>query len=89
MQSSADTVTSKLLIRENTTMNLKLNKIISLLEGKNTLAENWIDMSEASVYSGLSKSTIRRALKSKHLHASISTGKHLFKRTEIERWLTS
>tara|TARA_R100001530_G_scaffold109563_1_gene76939 strand:- start:15 stop:257 length:243 start_codon:yes stop_codon:yes gene_type:complete len=69
-------------------VNEKLNQIISLLKGKTHADNKWIDIREAAKYASVSKTTIRRALKDKKLNASSSTGKHLFKIDDIERWLT-
>ena len=68
-------------------VNEKLNRIISMLKDKNT-ANRWIDINEASKYASLSKSTIRRAIKSKQLNASNNTGKTLFRIDDVENWLS-
>lgn len=47
----------------------------------------WMDIRNASRYSGLSISTIRRAIQKGHLKCSKRTGKLLFKRMAIDRWL--
>ena len=68
-------------------VNEKLNRIISILEDKNT-SNRWMDITETSKYSSLSKSTLRRAVLNKQLSASNNTGKTLFKIDEVERWLS-
>ena len=68
-------------------VNEKLNRIISILEDKNT-SNRWMDITETSKYSSLSKSTLCRAVLNKQLSASNNTGKTLFKIDEVERWLS-
>ena len=53
----------------------------------NNSKERWIDLLKASEYSGLSKSTIRRAIQKGQLKCSKSTGKLLFKKIAIDNWL--
>jgi len=81
--------TTNRLLAENGRLHHKLNHIIALLEDRviEKKPERFIDIAEVRTYTGLSASTIRRALKKKTLHASSTTGKHLFKVTEVERWL--
>ena len=54
---------------------------------KSEVSNRWLNMEEACDYSGLSDSTIRRAVRKGVLKASNSTGKLLFKLTNIDRWL--
>lgn len=49
--------------------------------------DRWIDIEDAASYSNTSKSTIYRAVKKGILKCSKQTGKRLFKRSEIDRWL--
>ena len=63
----------------------KLKKIEKHIE--KTSNKKWMSIKEASNYSGLSVSTLRRAIDDGRLKASRSTGKLLFKPSEIERWL--
>lgn len=65
----------------------KLNYIIDMLEGKKASQERWVGVNEAVTYTGLSASTIRRAIKSNQLASATGTGKHLFQITELERWI--
>lgn len=53
----------------------------------NNIKDKWMDIQEASEYTGLSKSTIRRAIQKGQLKCSKSTGKLLFKRVAIDNWL--
>ena len=63
----------------------KLNEILSYV--KETNPSKYIDINEVSELSGVSKSTIRRNVKSGLLKCSNATGKTLFKIEEVERWL--
>lgn len=64
----------------------KLNEILTHIH--NTDTSRYIDISECSKFCGLSKSTIRRNVKSKTLPASKVTGKLLFRVSDVEEWLT-
>ena len=46
-----------------------------------------MDISEVSEFSGVSKSTIRRNVKDGKISASNTTGKLLFKASDVENWL--
>ena len=63
----------------------KLNEILDYV--KKTNPSRYIDISEVSEFSGVSKSTIRRNVKDNKLSASNSTGKLLFKVQDVENWL--
>ena len=62
-----------------------LGEILSLLKGKKR--QGWLDMNEICEYSCLSSSTIRRSIKKGVLKVSTSTGKLLFKISDVDRWL--
>ena len=47
----------------------------------------WVDIKSACSYTGLSASTIRRAIQKGVLKASTNTGKLLFKVSDVDRWL--
>jgi excisionase family DNA binding protein len=64
----------------------KLNEILEYI--KHTDTSRYMDISEVSEYCGVSKSTIRRNVKSQALKASNTTGKLLFKVSDVEGWLT-
>jgi len=49
--------------------------------------DSWMSIKTVSIYSSLSESTIRRAINKGHLKVYRSTGKLLFKRSEVDRWL--
>ena len=63
----------------------KLDEILALLKGEKR--QGWIDMNEICEYSCLSSSTIRRSIKKGVLKVSTSTGKLLFKISDVDRWL--
>ena len=69
----------------NYSINEKLNEIHHLI--KNKPRDRWLNISEVSKYTGLSDSTIRRSIKKGVLKASNSTGKLLFKISDVDRWL--
>jgi excisionase family DNA binding protein len=63
----------------------KLNEILSLLRGNDP--SSWMDIKKTSDYTAVSRSTIRRAVQNGSLKASNTTGKLLFKVSDVERWL--
>ncbi len=63
----------------------KLNEILSLMKGNDP--SRWMDITETSQYTGVSKSTLRRNVRAGSLKASSKTGKMLFKISNVERWL--
>ena len=68
------------------------NRVIELLNDIKILindktADRWINIDEVSNYTSVSNSTIRRAVKKGKLKASKSTGKLLFKLSNVDRWL--
>ena len=62
-----------------------LNDIKVLMNDK--MVDKWINIHEVSAYASVSNSTIRRAVKRGNLKASQSTGKLLFKLSNVDRWL--
>jgi excisionase family DNA binding protein len=54
---------------------------------KSEVSNRWLNMKEVCDYSGLSNSTIRRAVHKGVLKVSTSTGKLLFKISDVDRWL--
>tara|TARA_B100000212_G_C26969759_1_gene362054 strand:- start:298 stop:468 length:171 start_codon:yes stop_codon:yes gene_type:complete len=48
-----------------------------------------VEMDEVCRYSSISDSTIRRAVRRGTLKASTSTGRLLFKKSNVDKWLTS
>jgi len=54
---------------------------------KSEVSNRWLNMKEVCDYSGLSNSTIRRAVHKGVLKVSTGTGKLLFKISDVDRWL--
>ena len=66
----------------------KLDNILSLLKGKMP-KDGYMDISQVCEYSSMSKSSIRRSCSLGTLKYSDSHGKYLFKKSDVERWLTN
>ena len=65
-----------------------LKEIKSLIIGQ-PKKNNWIDINEASEYTSVSASTLRRNIKEGKLKASKRLGKILFKKSDLESWLNA
>ena len=63
----------------------QLDEIKSILKKVND--NNWLKIAEVIQYSSVSDSTIRRAVKKGVLKASQSTGRLLFKKSNVDKWL--
>ena len=63
----------------------KLDEIKSILTGKTN--NKLLKIDEVCRYSSISDSTIRRAVRRGTLKASASTGRLLFKKSDVDRWL--
>ncbi len=63
-----------------------LREIKDLIQGKEK-SNRWMDIKKTSDYTAVSRSTIRRAVQNGSLKASNTTGKLLFKVSDVERWL--
>lgn len=63
----------------------KLNEIADNL--KNMLTDEWMNIKETCKYASISDSTIRRAIRKGNLKASQQTGRLLFKKTDVDKWL--
>jgi|TARA_Y100000031_G_scaffold150069_1_gene188840 excisionase family DNA binding protein len=63
-----------------------LKEIKSMIQGKKS-EDRWMDIKKTSDYTAVSRSTIRRAVQNGSLKASNTTGKLLFKVSDVERWL--
>ena len=75
-------------VKENPMLNIILKEIDELkLLIQNRNGKRWLNLRESSDYCGLSPSTLRRAIRRGVLKTSKSTGKLLFKRSDIDRWL--
>ena len=64
----------------------KLNEILTILQGK-AVEDKYMDISQVSDYSALSKTKIRSGCADGSLKYSRQHGKHLFKKSDVERWL--
>ena len=62
-----------------------LQEIKLLLAGK--INDKWLKIDEVSKYASLSESTLRRAMRKGTLKASQVTGRLLFKKSNIDKWL--
>jgi len=62
-----------------------LNEVIALIHGK--ISNRWMNIRGVTDYTSVSESTIRRAVRKGSLKASTSTGKLLFKVSDVDRWL--
>ena len=69
----------------NYIINESLKEIKSLIQDK--IANRWMDIKEVSALTSVSTSTIRRAVRKGALKASTSTGKLLFKVSDVDKWL--
>ena len=63
----------------------QLDEMKSILKKLND--NNWLKIAEVIQYSSVSDSTIRRAVKKGVLKASQSTGRLLFKKSNVDKWL--
>ena len=64
-----------------------LNEIKTLILDK--VNERWLTLKEVSDYASVSESTIRRAIVKGNLKSSKVTGRLLFKKSNVDKWLTS
>ena len=64
-----------------------LKEIKSLIQDK--VSNRWMNIHEVSNYTSVSGSTIRRAVQRGALKVSNSTGKLLFKVSDVDRWLSN
>ena len=63
----------------------EIRDLKTIVEGK--VADRWLTITDVSNYTSLSDSTIRRAVRKETLKCSKNTGKLLFKKSDVERWL--
>ena len=64
----------------------KLDNILKLLKGEQ-VQDGFMDINGVVKYSAMSKSAIRNACRLGLLKYNDSQGKHLFKKSSVERWL--
>ncbi len=62
-----------------------LKEIKGLIQDK--VSDRWLSIRDVCKYTSVSESTVRRAVKRGTLKASHSTGKLLFKVSDVDRWL--
>ena len=67
----------------------RTNELLSelLTTMKKERPDDWLTITEAAQYSKLSEPTLRRYIKAGKLKVSKKTGRLLFKRSDIDRWL--
>lgn len=63
----------------------QLDRIEQKLDGN--IKKDWLTAQDVKTEFGFSLSTIHRAIKHGHLRVSKGTGKNMFKREWVERWL--
>jgi len=63
----------------------RLDRIEKKIDSK--MSDRWMSTKEVSAFTGLSIATIQRALTKGELKVSRSTGKNLFRRSWIDKWL--
>ena len=70
-------------------MDFKIIEILSDIKSMihNKSSNRWMDIKEVSALTSVSTSTIRRAVRKGVLKASTSTGKLLFKVSDVDKWL--
>ena len=70
---------------------LRIIEILSEIKDKlnNKLTHSWVNIQQVHNYTGLSESTIRRAVQKGVLKVSTTTGKLLFKLSDVDRWLNN
>ena len=66
----------------------KLDNILQLLQNK-IPKDNYMDIKQVAEYSSMSRSSIRRACQDSRLKYSDTQGKYLFRKSDVERWITN
>tara|TARA_B100000315_G_scaffold231429_1_gene242722 strand:+ start:58 stop:282 length:225 start_codon:yes stop_codon:yes gene_type:complete len=66
----------------------KLDNILKMLKGEQ-IEDGFMDINGVCKYSSLSKSSVRRACADGRLKFIDSQGKHLFRRSSVEAWLSN
>ena len=72
--------------RQAVDLNMRLSNLERLVE-RITVPNKWLTIKEAAQYSSTSESTLRREVRKGSLKCSRHTGKLLFRRSAIDRWL--
>ena len=63
----------------------RLGTIENKIDGK--LSESWMPTRKVCEYTGLSVSTIQRGINSGSLKVHQGTGKNMFRRADVDRWI--
>jgi len=66
----------------------KLDNILKLLKGEQ-VQDGFMDINGVVKYSAMSKSAVRKACAEGRLKYNNSQGKHLFKKSAVESWLSN
>ena len=66
----------------------KLDNILKIMKGEK-VEDGYMDINGVCKYSSLSKSSVRRACADGRLKFIDSQGKHLFRRSSVEAWLSN
>tara|TARA_B100001971_G_scaffold174674_1_gene168094 strand:+ start:114 stop:338 length:225 start_codon:yes stop_codon:yes gene_type:complete len=64
----------------------KLDNILRILQNK-IPKDNYMDIGQVAEYSAMSRSSIRRSCSLGTLKYSDKHGKHLFLKSDVERWI--
>ena len=72
-------------------MELRIIELLKEIKSMLTPTSNdkWLDLNQASEYTNLSVSSLRRGIRNGSLKASDRLGKKLMKISEIEKWLSN
>ena len=72
-------------------MELRIIELLKEIKSMLTPTSNdkWLDLNQASEYTNLSVSSLRRGISNGSLKASDRLGKKLFKVSELEKWLNN
>ena len=64
------------------------NQLRSIQQTLNSKSEDvWMTLKDVCTYTKLSSSTLHRAIQRGELKVSKKTGKHLFKKSYVDKWL--
>ena len=66
----------------------KLDEVLQMLKGKKP-SDKWMDLNDVCEYTSMSKSSVRRACADSRLNYSNTQGKFLFKKSDVERWISN
>ena len=74
---------------ESTPSTYRTNELLTELitTMKKDIPNKWLTISEVVQYTKIGEQTLRKYVKSNQLKASKETGRLLFKRSDVDRWL--